>query len=252
MHQGASLGDLDGDGDVDVFLPAYGSNSLVLKNDGDGTFSYPTVTYGKSYEHTRSLLADLDGDNDLDAITLATEAQEGETVKVLLNNGSGAFTELPEAFTQLDDRPLSVATLDFDGDGDQDVIIGKRGSPDNQTQIYLNDGTGRFNELSFSAVTPASANLYDVIFADLDGDGDLDLAAGTSAGFETFRNEPNCYTYQWGPAAGNQTTPVVSDLSPGQYQVTVTYFNGCQETVTFTLEPPVIDCGGFPWGGSRR
>lgn len=251
MHLGASIGDLDGDGDADVFLPAFGSNSLVLKNDGDGTFTYPDVSYGSSYEHTRSTLADLDGDGDLDAITLAAETQEGQTVKVLMNDGTGVFTELPEAFTRLGDRPLSVATLDFDGDGDLDVFLGKAGVADNQSKLYLNDGNARFTELPPNYTSPVSFGVNDATFADLDGDGDLDLVLGTTAGFETLRNEPNCYTYQWGPEAENQTTPTITNLSPGSYSVTVSDFNNCQETTTFILEAPVIDCNGFPWDGGN-
>ena len=49
---------------------------------------------------------------------------------------------------------------------------------------------------------------------------------------------PGDYSFQWDAAAGNQTTAAASNLSPGNYSLTVTDANGCPGVQSFTLNPP--------------
>ncbi|RMD78987.1 MAG: hypothetical protein D6809_04675, partial [Gammaproteobacteria bacterium] len=63
----AALGDLDGDGDLDLLLPDYSGDSRVYLNDGSGQLTDSGQRLAGTYEND-ALLGDLDGDGDLDGI----------------------------------------------------------------------------------------------------------------------------------------------------------------------------------------
>lgn len=63
-----ALGDLDGDGDLDLVVGPNSGRFAVLINDGTGTFG-PAVTYSTAGSQARAVaLGDLDGDGDLDVV----------------------------------------------------------------------------------------------------------------------------------------------------------------------------------------
>jgi FG-GAP-like repeat len=79
---GVELGDLDGDGDLDIFIANYDRPGKIWLNDGSGTFS----DNGQVLASTPSrdvALGDLDGDGDLDAFL--TNLAQSEMVLVNLN-----------------------------------------------------------------------------------------------------------------------------------------------------------------------
>lgn len=104
----------------------------------------------------------------------------GGVHRVLLNDGTGALVATPASdWPAASGVGWSVSTVDVDGDGDLDVFVGGRVGPD---QLLQNDGSGGFVDVTAAAglpvddawMTEASA------WADLDGDGDLDLVRGTN------------------------------------------------------------------------
>jgi enediyne biosynthesis protein E4 len=135
-----STGDIDGDGDLDVFVaqyrppyvggqlptPYYDANdgfaSYLLLNDGRGKFeqakNQPALR-GKSHRRTLSAsLVDLDGDSDLDLVTL----NDYNGVDLFYNDGKGNFTD---ETARLDNRHLfgmGLAFADFDRDGTLDFL----------------------------------------------------------------------------------------------------------------------------------
>ena len=84
--RGVSLGDVDGDGDIDAFVANNGANTVWL-NDGGGTFADSGQLLGDSDSYDISL-GDIDGDYDMDAFVA-----NGGFNRVWLNNGSGTFTD---------------------------------------------------------------------------------------------------------------------------------------------------------------
>jgi len=160
---GAALGDLDGDGDLDAYVANHNwEPDRVWLNDGTGSF----VDSGQSLSDEASVavaLGDLDGDGDLDAFVGNTYIRP---VEVWLNNGAGIFTI--GSYGNFMDTG-DVALGDLDGDGDLDAVIARRyGEPG---LVWLNDGTGVFSD---TGQRLGDQDGFDVALGDLDGDGDLD------------------------------------------------------------------------------
>ena len=171
-----ALGDLDGDGDLDVVTANENAtnNVSVLLNSGDGTFTL-AATYtlgGPSYSVA---LGDVDGDGDLD-LAVPNGAENSNQVWVLLNQGNGSFATPPATY-EVGSRPYGVALGDLDGDGDLDLVTGNRTSAD--VSVRLNNGDGTFGpHVNYAVVNPVQT----VVLGDMDGDGDLDVVTGNVSG----------------------------------------------------------------------
>jgi hypothetical protein len=124
--EAVALGDLDGDGDLDVAfvqteccsdlcLPPPHGYVATLLNKGDGAFG--TLTrYPIGYCPDDVAVDDLDGDGHLDLATL-----NGRDVSVLLNRGDGSFAE--EVYYPVDGRNGVMILVDVDGDNDNDIAV---------------------------------------------------------------------------------------------------------------------------------
>ena len=161
-----TVGDLDGDSDLDLVTANYNSDDLsVLMNQGDGTFADDAL-YGAGNGPRAVSLGDLDGDGDLD---LALANTSGDDVSVLLNQGDGSFVD--DVIYGAGDAPDGIGLGDLDGDGDLDLVTANRYS--NDVSVLLNQGDGTFlAEVRYGA----GSYPYDIAVADFDDDGDLDLA----------------------------------------------------------------------------
>ena len=121
---GVALGDVDGDGLVDVFLARTEGGSALYRNLGGWKFEDITERAGLSAPNryaTGAVFADFDGDGDLDLILLATLGPD----VVFRNDGHGHFTE-HGADLGLDASAkgsTTAALADVDGDGDLDLYV---------------------------------------------------------------------------------------------------------------------------------
>ncbi|MFD2718606.1 FG-GAP-like repeat-containing protein [Hymenobacter monticola] len=157
-----ALGDLDGDGDLDLVTSgmdrATNSRSMysVYLNNGNGSFAAPVAQYG-GQAGAAITLVDLDGDSDLDLV---------HGTQAMLNDGRGTF-----AGALLNSPAISVmAAGDVDNDGDVDIL-----GITNTTSlsVRLNNGRGTFTSGSSSPY--AGPGPWKMRTADVDGDGDLDV-----------------------------------------------------------------------------
>uniref|UniRef100_UPI0040473EF4 FG-GAP repeat domain-containing protein n=2 Tax=Roseivirga sp. TaxID=1964215 RepID=UPI0040473EF4 len=201
----AVSGDLDGDGDIDLFVSqSSGRPSEVWLNDVTGNFSNSGQDIG-NYNSSRTALGDLDGDGDLDAF----EANYGNQAnRVWINDGTGTFTDSGQTLGNY--SSLYVSLGDIDGDGDLDAIVGNDASIPNT--VWFNDGTGNFTESSQNLGTSTA---YGLDLGDVDGDGDLDLfVANINEANELWYNDGSGTFTHSGQSLGNERSirVALSDL----------------------------------------
>jgi uncharacterized repeat protein (TIGR01451 family) len=207
VSRGAALGDVDGDGDLDAFVPAYGGVNKVWLNNGGvqggtpGTFIDSGQNLSGSSYNDDVALGDVDGDGDLDAFVAVYYPNGGRANKVWLNNG-GVQGGAPGTFSDSgqnlgNSASTGVALGDVDGDSDLDALVTNYWNQANK--VWLNNGMGIFNDSGQSLGSGFSNN---VSLGDLDGDGDLDafIARNGSSriwlnnGTGTFSNGQNLDT----------------------------------------------------------
>ena len=155
--------DLDGDGDKDLAVANYGSDSVsILLNNGDGTYQ-TAVNYGSGILSLSVFAADLDGDGDNDLAV----ANWSDSVSVIKNNGNGTFQTAVNYF--VGSYQNSIYSSDFDGDGDNDLAVA---SYNGGVSVLLNNGNGTF----MAPVNYEAGYSPGCVFSsDLNGDGDNDL-----------------------------------------------------------------------------
>lgn len=168
---GVALGDLDGDGDLDLWAGGFGG-CRVFTNDGLGNFQFiQSLDEGVSYWGVA--VADLDGDGDLDGLACA----DGAGIALYANQGNGRFTT--NALVGVYRTPC-VAVGDLDGDGDLDLLggFGSSGHSQGGYGVYLNSGGGTFitNFVRYGSAssTPSNYPCWGIALGDLDRDGDMD------------------------------------------------------------------------------
>ena len=172
------VADLDGDTDPDLAVANEGSDTVaILKNNGTGNFGQPASSPEPAGDDPHSLTAgDLDGDADVD---LAVTNQNDDEVTILKNTGTGNFVQPASSPEAAGDGPFGVSAADFDGDTDLDLAVSNSFS--SNVTILRNNGAGNFVQ------PPTSPEASDptprgIVAADLDGDGDPDLATATRPG----------------------------------------------------------------------
>lgn len=138
------LGDLDSDGDLDVFgaNSGIGSREAVFHNDGNASFTNVTSTVlpnssNPNIDDNDSKFLDYDNDGDLDVTVCAIGGPE----RMLRNNGSGFLTLVAGVISSVSDSSLDVELGDLDADGDLDMVTAQGESGAYRNRLYLNQGS---------------------------------------------------------------------------------------------------------------
>ncbi len=157
-----ALGDLDSDGDLDVVVhepEGYGGNMLVLKNNGNGSFSAPQ-RYDASDPYGVAL-DDHDHDGDLD---IATGSFSGGYCSILLNNGDGTFGTA-ETYGSNQEYLMRFSSADITMDGHTDLLALSYST--NDLMVLPGEGDGSFGA---PLLWTTGRTLFDMAVADMDGD----------------------------------------------------------------------------------
>jgi MYXO-CTERM domain-containing protein len=173
-----ATGDVDGDGDLDLYIPsAWGDADVLLFNDAGVFVDHAATNLPELHSHAGAArFGDVDNDGDLDLFVSDGWAQSAPTpAHLYLNDGTGKFTEAPSE--QLPGgkgaQPIDFDLFDADGDHDLDLLIDLHAT---KSLLWINDGAGHFTDTS--AMFPSQSNLkYGPVACDVDGDGDLDIWA---------------------------------------------------------------------------
>jgi hypothetical protein len=185
---GVNLVDVDGDGDLDVFLAEGtagldGRPNILLINDGRGVFRDESATRlpaGPPANSTKAAFADFDRDGDLDAVVANVGPEQ-----LLLNDGHGHFTDasdqLPPPVDLFSDISAGVHAADLNGDRCPDILVANENpfdpDPDHgaQDRVFINDCHGHFTDETAARLPAATDQTAGFLTGDLDRDGDTDI-----------------------------------------------------------------------------
>ncbi|MCH7813067.1 MAG: VCBS repeat-containing protein, partial [Planctomycetes bacterium] len=198
---GVAVGDVDNDGDRDVYVANLGPDKLYV-NLGDGTFAEVSAQAGVQVDGWSSSVAflDYDGDGFLDIYITRYVKYEpavrctdivgrpdycgplsytGVHDVLLHNNADGTFTDVsePSGIARGVARGLGVVCEDFNDDGRPDIFVANDGDPNH---LWINQGEGRFEESALFMGLALNANGVPeagmgVVAADFHGGGRFDL-----------------------------------------------------------------------------
>jgi hypothetical protein len=179
-------GDIDGDGDIDLFMTGINPQRFtkLYKNDGSGYFTEVTTSTFPNTGTSQAIFKDLDNDGDLDLYFSGQTNSSSTSIftSIYKNNGSGVFTQvtnpgLPTILWR------GAAIADVDNDGDQDIVITAAGA--GISGVYLNNGSAVF---TFQANSPFAAVSGPVAFIDIENDGDQDVVISGNSSIKLYQN----------------------------------------------------------------
>ena len=191
-HYAPALGDLDGDGDLDMLVGTWNKGVALYSNFGtpeEPDFVLQDTTLIKLTRGSNSTptLTDIDGDGDLD-LFIGESSGELNFYRNVGTPQAFSFELVTDRFGEIDAGRRSYPTFaDIDGDGDEDLLLGRE---QGGVLLYRRNGSGTdptfVHDPNFTLRLP---NYATPTLVDIDADGDLDVfSGGLSGGLVFFEN----------------------------------------------------------------
>ncbi|WP_298347993.1 CRTAC1 family protein [uncultured Dokdonia sp.] len=203
---GLTVGDIDKDGDLDIFMATYlkkelmegqtifedytyGSTSELLLNTGNENYISITKQAGLDYIHNtfQGVLIDIDNDSWLDLVVVH-DTGEARTYK---NNGDLTYTMKPNPLTKKFAYPMGLAVGDYNNDGLVDFMFSNTGSTlpralakgdikdaslfNEKWILFKNDGNFKFTDTAEETKIADYEFSWGCTFGDMNNDGLQDL-----------------------------------------------------------------------------
>ncbi len=210
---GTAVGDIDNDGDLDLYVTAFGDN-VLYRNEGNGQFTDVTAAASANDPRwsTSAAFVDYDRDGHVDLYIAnyvdftpagnkpcfepagtrdycAPVAYRPVPDRLLRNRGDGTFEDVSEkaGITRAFGNGLGVAVGDYDADGWPDIYVANDATPN---QLWMNQRDGTFEDMGLLSGTAYNAagrpeGSMGIASGDYDRDGDEDLVVTNIIG-ETF------------------------------------------------------------------
>lgn len=184
-----ALGDMDGDGLIDVVVAGNHNGVSVLKNQSvSGTVAFSPFVYpapfGVADSVTSIAIGDIDGDGRPDLAIVHSKSNGPLVLSVYLNTSTGGILSFAAGIDLVPgNAPQHVLIRDLDGDGKSDIVVAN--TKDTTISVFQNTGSG--TALSFITTTYRTGPGPTMIaVGDLDGDGKVDLAVSNSGDYTLF------------------------------------------------------------------
>ncbi|HEY4687870.1 MAG TPA: CRTAC1 family protein [Anaerolineae bacterium] len=253
---GVCFGDIDNDGDEDLYVLGNNEPNRLFENQGNDTFTditLPSGTGGGQRTSSSCAMGDANGDGLLDIVVANTYNNWNHLLpyfgmpfvlnehnQLFLNSGGNVFVDasaasgleslagLPPEFAGAAGITWAIAMVDYDLDGDVDVI-----AADDETllfvggdqhhgfiRIFQNDGTGHFTDVTFAANMNRVGQWTGLSFGDVNCDGHMDIFGSNAGDYgltplaPLFQYQLGTLTSRWflGQPDGTFTDPGVGAL----------------------------------------
>lgn len=158
---------------IDLVYNTSNEIGWMSNTDGLGNFGSPQLINNKSYDIRSVIIADLDGDGKRDLISASEDDDKVAWYKNL--DGNGNFGRQAVIARSID-MPMNVYSGDFDEDNDIDLLVNSK--LDGKLSWFENvNGLGFYGKQHVITESLAEGFVIPIAYpADIDGDGDLDIA----------------------------------------------------------------------------
>ena len=185
LGPGIAVGDVNGDGLEDFYIGGTEKKTgQLFGQNPNGTFTARQLSQNILQEDMGTLFLDVDSDSDLDIILISGGNDPGTTDKkyidrLYLNDGNGNFSE--STFLEREDSGSCVIAADYDKDGDLDLFIGGRYSPESYPlspkSYILRNQQGKYTDVTQEIFLNEGklGMVTDALWTDFDNDTWVDL-----------------------------------------------------------------------------